>query len=58
MSKNKNDAAVMAQFEENAKRPFDLRDKIGYAAAVAIVLFVIIFIFSTVLQKLEEKFTY
>lgn len=32
--------------------------KIGYAAAVAIVLFVIIFIFSTVLQKLEEKFTY
>ena len=58
MSKNKNDAAVMAQFEENAKRPFGLRDKIGYAAAVAIVLFVIIFIFSTVLQKLEEKFTY
>lgn len=32
MSKNKNDAAVMAQFEENAKRPFGLRDKIGYAA--------------------------
>ena len=29
--------------------------KIGYAAAVAIVLFVIIFIFSTVLQKLEEN---
>lgn len=32
MSKNKNDAAVMAQFEKNAKRPFGLRDKIGYAA--------------------------
>ncbi len=32
MSKNKKDAAVMAQFEENAKRPFGLRDKIGYAA--------------------------
>lgn len=32
MSKNKNDAAVMAQFEQNAKRPFGLRDKIGYAA--------------------------
>lgn len=32
MSKNKNHAAVMAQFEENAKRPFGLRDKIGYAA--------------------------
>ena len=32
MSKNKNDAAAMAQFEENAKRPFGLRDKIGYAA--------------------------
>lgn len=32
MSKNKNDAAVMTQFEENAKRPFGLRDKIGYAA--------------------------
>lgn len=32
MSKNKNDAAVMAQFEENAKRPFGMRDKIGYAA--------------------------
>ena len=32
MSKNNNNAAVMAQFEENAKRPFGLRDKIGYAA--------------------------
>ena len=32
--------------------------KIGYAAAVALVLFLIIFAFSTVLQKLEEKFTY
>ncbi len=31
MSKNDN-AAVMAQFEESAKRPFGLRDKIGYAA--------------------------
>ncbi len=32
MSKNNDNAAVMAQFEENAKRPFGLRDKIGYAA--------------------------
>ena len=32
--------------------------KIGYAAAVAIVLFLVIFTFSTVLQKLEEKLTY
>lgn len=32
--------------------------KIGYAAAVAIILFLVIFMFSTVLQKLEEKFTY
>lgn len=31
MSKN-NNAAVMAQFEKNAKRPFGMRDKIGYAA--------------------------
>lgn len=32
MSKNNDNAAAMAQFEENAKRPFGLRDKIGYAA--------------------------
>lgn len=32
--------------------------KIGYAAAVAIVLFLVIFIFSAVLQKVEEKCTY
>ncbi len=32
MSKNNDNAAVMAQFDENAKRPFGLRDKIGYAA--------------------------
>ena len=32
--------------------------KIGYAAAVAIVLFLVIFVFSTILQKVEEKFTY
>ena len=32
MSKNNNNAAVMAQFEKNAKRPFGMRDKIGYAA--------------------------
>lgn len=32
--------------------------KIGYAAAVAIVLFLVIFAFSTALQKLEEKLTY
>ncbi len=32
MSKNKENAAVMAQFEENAKRPFGFRDKLGYAA--------------------------
>lgn len=32
--------------------------KIGYAAAVAIILFLIIFIFSSILQKLEEKLTY
>ena len=32
MSKNNGNAATMAQFEENAKRPFGLRDKIGYAA--------------------------
>ena len=37
MSKNKKDAAVMAQFEENAKRPFGLRDKIGYAADFYVV---------------------
>lgn len=32
--------------------------KIGYAAAVALVLFLVIFFFSAVLQKVEEKFTY
>lgn len=32
--------------------------KIGYAAAVAIILFLIIFVVSTLLQKLEEKLTY
>jgi len=32
--------------------------RIGYAAAVAIVLFVVIFTFSSVLQKVEERFTY
>ncbi len=32
--------------------------KIGYAAAVAIVLFLVIFVFSTILQKAEEKLTY
>ena len=32
MSKSKENAAVIAQFEENAKRPFGMRDKIGYAA--------------------------
>lgn len=32
--------------------------KIGYAAAVAIVLFLVIFIFSTILQKVEERFSY
>ncbi len=31
MGKN-NNAAIMAQFEKNAKRPFGMRDKIGYAA--------------------------
>ena len=32
MSKSKENAAVMAQFEESAKRPFGFRDKLGYAA--------------------------
>jgi glycoside/pentoside/hexuronide:cation symporter, GPH family len=32
MSNTKDKAAIMAQFEENAKRPFGMRDKIGYAA--------------------------
>lgn len=32
--------------------------RIGYAAAVAIILFLIIFVFSSILQKLEEKLTY
>ncbi len=32
--------------------------RIGYAAAVAIVLFLVIFTFSTILQKLEEKLTW
>ena len=31
--------------------------RIGYGAAVAILLFLVIFVFSTVLQKLEERFT-
>ena len=33
MSKNNDNAAVMAQFEENAKRPFGLRDKIEIGRA-------------------------
>lgn len=32
MSKTKNEAEIMKQFENNAKRPFGMRDKIGYAA--------------------------
>lgn len=32
--------------------------RLGYAAAVALVLFLVIFAFSAVLQKLEEKLTY
>lgn len=32
MNNKKENAAVLAQFEEQAKRPFGLRDKIGYAA--------------------------
>lgn len=32
MSKGKENAAAIAKFEENAKRPFGMRDKIGYAA--------------------------